>query len=160
MSAILIEARPYHCGALARSLRRDHAVGLRGLGIDPHRELRAALAASSFARALLLGGALAALGGVIGTLTASEGHVWLALAEHATVCRRAVYDQARRTIREIGAVKRSLVTTVFTDDAPAMTFARHLGFVRADIVGDGAMPENLIWMRVDLRDAERPGIAR
>ncbi len=140
------EGQARHCGQIARMLRGEHAAAVLALGVDPHRELRAVLEASSFVRAMMIDGRLAALGGVAGPALASEGHVWLALARHATAHPRALLTAARQQFAEIANVKRVLHTTILDGDTPAMRFARHLGFVpQYQEAGPGLIP-----MRLDL----------
>ncbi len=134
----IIPAKPWHCGAMVRRLRAEHALAVARLGLDSHRELADRFGQSAFRRALLIDGHLEALGGVTGSLLSSEGYVWLALSARAARFPLALVRHARNQLDEIMVTKRVLVTSVLDDDMAAKRFAVYLGFVLAD--DDGAEP--------------------
>lgn len=124
----IIEAKPWHCGQMARALRAEHREVIARIGIDCHKELRTRFNASSFRRAWLIDGQLAALGGVMGTKLAATGFIWLALAGIASRYPIAVTKEARRQIDEIMNTKREVATTILSGDLAARRFAIFLGF--------------------------------
>lgn len=124
----IIVAQPHHCGAMARKLRFEQQAAVLMLGLDTHRELRAAFDNSGFRRAWLLDGRLAGLGGVIGPLLAPTGAVWLALTEEATLWPLAIVREARRQLEEISKFKHGLTTWMLDGDETARRFALFLGF--------------------------------
>ena len=128
----IIEAKPHHCGQMARMLRHEHAQAVAMLGMDSHRELRARFDASSFRRAWLADDRLAALGGVTGPILSSMGYVWLAFSESATRYPLAIIKEARRQLAQIATVKRSLATSILDGDETSKRFAVFLGFVPLD----------------------------
>jgi hypothetical protein len=129
----IVEAKPYHCGQIARMLRLDQSLGAASRGFNAHRELHARFGASAWRRACLLDGRLAALGGVMGTQAESDGNVWLAIADWATRHPRALLRAAGEAFADLGRVKRRLGTLILIEDAPSFRFAQHLGFsVRRD----------------------------
>lgn len=129
----IVEARLYHCGHLARAMRPAQIAGGRARGANPHRELVARFGASSYRRACLLDGRLAALGGVVGTQVESEGLIWLAIAAWATAHPRALLIAARQALDEIGRLKHRVGTLILAEDAASFRFAKRLGFnVRVD----------------------------
>jgi hypothetical protein len=115
----VIEARPWHCGRMARLLRIEHASAIARLGIDSHRELSSRFGESAFRRAWLIDGELAALGGVTGPQMAAWGFLWLALSERARRYPVAIVKEAKRQLAEIMVVKRELATTILDNDAAA-----------------------------------------
>lgn len=125
----IIDAKPFHCGAMARALRGDHRRAVLALGVDVHRELRARFDASALRRAWLIDGQLAGLGGVTGMSLSAHGMIWLALAQEA-VDRFpvAMMRTARAQLAQFMAIKRELVTVLLAGDAAAVRFALHLGF--------------------------------
>lgn len=127
-AARIIEARPYHCGQMARRMRSAQRVGLLQAGLDPHRELRARFDQSYLRRAWLVEDRLAALGGIVGTILSPYGFVWLVLAETTRCYPRAILEEARRQLAEIMATKHELATAVVTGDAAAIRLAAMLGF--------------------------------
>lgn len=133
----IIDAKPYHCGQMARLLRVDHERALIGMGIDAHRELRRMFEGSHHRRAWMIDGKLSALGGVLAPRVAATGFLWLALSQWATRFPVAMVREARKQIDEIMVVKRELATTILPNDAAALRFAVFLGFHVADD-GDGA----------------------
>jgi hypothetical protein len=124
----VIPAQPWHCGQMIRRLRHEHHRAVSSIGIDSHRELRRLFDASSFRRAWLIAGRLAALGGVEGTLLSPFGFIWLALTEEATAYPVAIVKEARRQLESIMATKRELVTTLLPGDEAAKRLAIFLGF--------------------------------
>lgn len=73
-------------------------------------------------------GRLGALGGVVGSPLATDGFVWLAIAETALRHPVAVAREARRQIDRLMGTKRMLTTVALDDDPRALRFALHLGF--------------------------------
>lgn len=133
----IVEARAYHCGAMVRMLRAEHQRAIARLGVNAHRELRQRFDSSSFRRAWLIDGKLAALGGVTGSQLSSEGYVWLALSGLATRYPLEVVRETRRQLAALMVVKRSLVTSIIASDETSKRFAIFMGFVLAD---DDCMP--------------------
>ncbi len=124
----IVEARLQHCGQMVRLMRREQREAIGRAGYDPHRELRARFDKSAIRRALLIDGHLAALGGVMGTLLAPHGFVWLVLSEEACRHPLALVRIARRELACVMATYRELATIVLADDAAARRFAIFLGF--------------------------------
>lgn len=84
--------------------------------------------ASSFARAWLIDGELAGLGGVVGQTLSSSGYVWLALSENAKKYPIAVIKEARRQIAGLMETKTRLTAKLLPNDRDARKFALLLGF--------------------------------
>lgn len=128
----IIDAKPWHCGQMARLLRSEHAQAIAMIGIDSHKELREKFAQSSFRRAWLIDGDLAGLGGVTGDALSAAGFVWLALSNKAMKYPIAIVKEAREQLDEIMEVKRELVTTIIDGDESSKRFAAFLGLFPAD----------------------------
>lgn len=128
----VIEAKAHHCGQMIRLLRHEHSAALARIGINGHRELRAQFDASSFRRAWMINGKLAALGGVVGPLIAETGLVWLTLSEPARRYPLAIIREARRQLDLIMITKREIATTILSHDEAARRLAIFLGFHVAD----------------------------
>lgn len=124
----IIPAKPFHCGQMCRLLRHEHAQAIAMLGIDSHREMRRLFDTSSFTRAWLIDGKMAALGGVVGNLLSPYGFVWLALTEQARRYPLAIIKEARRQLDYIMTTKKELATTVLDGDPAARRLAIFLGF--------------------------------
>lgn len=125
---VISDAKPWHCGQIARRMRKSHADALVPTGTNAHAELRGIFNASAFCRVAHIGGRLMALGGVAGTLSSSLGYVWLALAEDARGHALALVRAARSQLREIMQTHSELATTILRDDRQALNFAVYLGF--------------------------------
>lgn len=138
----VIEAKPYHCGQLARRLREDHRRGLMSFGVNPHRELRDIFDASGWRKAWLIDGRLAALAGVTGSVLESTGYIWLAITEEVRQYPRQFIRTVREQLDEIMATRRELITTVILDDAASCRFAAFMGF-HVGHAGDGAPAESV-----------------
>jgi hypothetical protein len=135
----IIEARAHFCGQMSRALRLEHQKAIATTGRDTHRELRAVFDASSFTRAWLIDGKLAAIGGVTGPILSPTGYVWLALTEQATRHPVALVKEAMRQLHEIMITKREVATTILGGDNAAKRLAIFLGFhVHHDGIGDRA----------------------
>lgn len=124
----IVEAKPFHCGQMARATRRDYLGAMLAAGANPHMELRECFDQSSFRRAWLIDGKVAALGGVIGTIMSAEGMVWLALSDEATRHPRAVIREARRQLSGLMRTRRELRASIFEGDDPSLRLAIFLGF--------------------------------
>ena len=134
----IVEAKLHHCGQMARMLRRDQRDPLLKAGVPIHRALRAQLEASSYRRAWLIDGRLAALGGVHGTLAAPDGIVWMALAEDALRYRKAIVAETKRQIAVIMATRWRIAGSTLWFDWRAAEFAAFLGFEEQEpIIEDG-----------------------
>ena len=128
----IVEAKPWHCGAMTRMLRLEHQKAVAMIGIDSHRELRGRFDDSTFRRAWLIDGRLAALGGVTGSRLSSIGYIWLAFSSAATKYPIEMVKESRRQMAAIMTVKRRIYTTILDGDTAAKRFAIFLGFVPAD----------------------------
>lgn len=124
----IIEAKPWHCGAIIRRLREEHQEAVAWLGINSHREIRDKFDASMYRRAWTIDGRLAGLGGVVGTAISAEGFVWLALTNEAARYPIAAGRMVLRQLDEVMAVKRVLHTCLIPEDKSALRFATKLGF--------------------------------
>lgn len=127
----IIAAKPYHCGAMVRRLRREQAQAVARLGVDSHRELSERFAASAWRRAWLADGELAALAGVTGSALSAQGFVWLALTDRAARYPLAIVREAKRQLDDLMATRRLLVTSILDGDLAARRFAIFLGFTLA-----------------------------
>jgi hypothetical protein len=128
----IIEAKPWHCGAMTRMLRLEHQKAVAMIGIDSHRELRGRFDDSTFRRAWMIDGKLAALGGVTGSRLSSIGYIWLAFSSASTKYPIEMVKESRRQMAAIMTVKRRIYTTILDGDTAAKRFAIFLGFVPAD----------------------------
>lgn len=133
----IVEARRHHCGKMARMLRQEHQRAALLVGLDTHRELRNCYDRSWYRRAWLIDGLLAGLGGVMGTMMAPAGFIWLALSERATRYPIEIVKEARRQLDFLMTVKRELHTTIVPSDEAALRLSVFLGFHAAD-EGPGA----------------------
>jgi hypothetical protein len=124
----IVAAKPWHCGQMARILRTDYVKMLIGAQAPAHEQLRDIYGRSYLARSWLIDGKLAGLGGVMGTIASSDGHIWLALSQEATRFPHHVVSEARRQIAEFLDTKRELLTTVARSDDAAFRFAKFIGF--------------------------------
>lgn len=124
----IVEAKAYHCGQMARILRDEHKKALSILEVNTHKELRACFDESTFRKAWLIDGRLAAVGGVTGPALSSDGTVWLAMSQEAHKHPREILRESRRQLREISLVKNSLLTLILLRDETSFRFATHLGF--------------------------------
>ena len=124
----IVEAKPFHCGQMARLLRREHAITIERAGVSPHREMRFCFDQSPWRRAWLIDGRLAALGGVMGTMASASGTIWLAISEEATRFPIEIVKEARRQLDEIVQIKHEVMTTVVFGDDAARRLAIFLGF--------------------------------
>jgi hypothetical protein len=123
-----IEAKPWHCGALARRLRSEHRDLLDDMKVPTHRQLRETFDASSLCQAWTLGGELHALAGVTGSSASAEGMLWLAMTDEAM---RHPFGVARGALRFIDAImqtKRRISIMVLADDMAGVRLAYFLGF--------------------------------
>lgn len=125
----IIEAKAFHCGQMVRLLRLEHQKAVAMIGINSHRELRARFDESSFRKAWLIDGKLAAVGGVSGTMLSGYGMVWLALSNRAMKYPLAIVKEAKRQLSEIMQTKTFLATSILEGDVAAERFAVFLGFV-------------------------------
>jgi hypothetical protein len=128
----LIEAKTWHCGMMIRMLRREQKEAMAAIGVDSHRELRAAFDDSAYRRAWLIDGKLVGIGGIAGPMLSPFGLVWLALSNKATKYPLALVRLLRRQLDELMETKRILLTTILGGDEASERFAVFMGFVPLD----------------------------
>ncbi len=131
----VIDAKPHHVGQILRRMRAEETEAISQIGIAVHREMRHVLGASSFARAWMIDGRLAAIGGVTGMLASSEGHLWLVLSREALRHPVAMLKEAKRQFSLAIETRRAVTTTVAVGDTAGLRFAGHFGFVHKGIQG-------------------------
>jgi len=122
---------------MVRRLRAEQRDAIAALGVNLHRDLRSNFDMSTFSRAWLIDGELAALGGVTGPEISSSGYIWLALSGLATKFPVETVKEARRQLARVLLTKRDLVTTIIPEDKKSLRFAEWLGF---DIIEPTPMP--------------------
>jgi hypothetical protein len=132
-----IDGKLWHCGQMARKLRHAHAAAATCIGLDAHSGISEMFQASGWRRAWLIDGELAALGGVVGPMLASDGFVWLALAETTGHYPIAIVREARRQLADLMMFKRCLTTTILPGDPASQRLAIFLGF---HVCGELAQP--------------------
>lgn len=129
MTLIEVEAKRFHCGRMARLLRREHAEILAASPRSIHQQLLDAFNASIVRRAWLLDGELVALVGMVGMLADDEGTIWLALSEQVSAARPIVVARtAQRFIDNMTRIRPVLTTDILSDDIKSRQLAAFLGF--------------------------------
>lgn len=123
-----IEAKPLHCGQLARTLRTEHRRILSDMQVPTHHELRAAFDASIMRRAWLMDGVLSGIAGLTATAASSEGVLWLAITDEAAAHPFHVAREALRFLKEVMMTRRRVSTTMLADDKAGVQLAYFLGF--------------------------------
>lgn len=134
----VIEARPWHCGALSRSMRVDHHKSLLAMGVNVHHGITSALYQSYYAKSLKIDGHLSAMGGLMGTPLSPTATVWLVVAQAAMKHPRVLIKVMRRQLDAMMLGKMWLETTIVADDEVAQRFAAFLGFYSPDGFGPQA----------------------
>lgn len=124
----IVEGKAYHCGMMARRLREEQFDAMSRAGLDTHREMRTLFDNSSFRKAWLIDGQLAALGGVTGSPIETTGCVWVAISKLAQRYPIAMIREARRQLEVATATRSMLVTTLLPDDDQSLRLAVFLGF--------------------------------
>lgn len=137
MKLVITDAKRFHCGQIARTMRVDHEASLRVMGVSIHRELRRVFGLSYYRRCAHLDGHLVALWGMEGSMMSSSGKVWLVLSQYALRFPKLILGHARLEIENMALGKSELFTTVIPDDEPAQRLVAHLGFESPDGFGEG-----------------------
>ncbi len=145
----LIEAKPWHCGAMVRLLRREHQQAVAMIGLRSHSVLRSTFDDSVWRKAWTIDGKLAAIGGVTGPALSSYGLVWLAFSRAATKYPLAITKMVRSQLDEIMRTKRLLITSVLEGDEASARFAIFMGFVPA-AGGDSMEPASSRFGRIEV----------
>ena len=128
----MTECRRWHCGQIARRMRLANKAAMTAAGCDPHREIVRRFEESSYRRAWFIDGELAAVGGVSGTLAASEGYIWMVVAEMATRHPLALARMTLGVLAEVSMTFRMVESLMVCADERAVEFARFLGFCVVD----------------------------
>lgn len=124
-----VEAKRFHCGRLARSMRHEHAAIIEAHpSIKAHRNIVDFFERSSQVRAWTLDGEIAALAGVTGSKMDADGIAWLVLSEKAEKHPIAVGREAIKFMDWIRITKRSISIVVMAGDQKAIDFAYFLDF--------------------------------
>ena len=124
----MTECRRHHCGLMARRMRAADRAAMVAAGYDPHREIVHRFQESAYRRAWLIDGELAAIGGVSGTLAASDGYIWMVVAQMATRHALALARMTRGVLAEVSVTFRAVESVMMAGDGRAVEFARFLGF--------------------------------
>ena len=122
------DAKVWHCGIMARKLREETRDALKPFDSSAHRRLRDQFDRSTFRKAVLINGELAALGGVIGMSMESTGEVWLAFSNLVGAYPIKIIKETMRQLRALLETKHSLKTTLLPGDERATRMAMLLGF--------------------------------
>ena len=133
----IIEAKPWHCGQMARILRHEHQRELGRADVNIHREIRSNFNGSSWCRSGLIDGRLVGMGGVMGSVMESTGFIWLAMSDEVRKHPLAVVRVLRSLLDEIMTTRHELATVVIPEDDAALRLAVFLGF-HCEHNGDGA----------------------
>lgn len=130
----LIEARPHHCGQMARRLVEEGDATAVSLGVsDTHREMRTCFDGSWYARAWLIDDRIAAIGGLMGTRLSMRGYLWFVLSDLGRKHRFALVRMLRIQIEDLTRSRRELMLAVVADSkcrGRDVRFASFLGFER------------------------------
>jgi hypothetical protein len=137
MKLVITDAKRFHCGQMARSMRVEHHAALLKMGVSIHRELRRVFDLSYYSRAAFVDGHLAGLWGLEGSMLSSSAKVWLVLSQYALRFPVTVLRQAKTEIAYMAATKTDLITTMIPDDEPAHRLVAFLGFESPDGFGGG-----------------------
>jgi len=132
-----VEAKPFHCGILARTLRAEHRDILAKAGAPIHKQLREYFDFSILRRTWKMDGKVVAMAGVLGTLSSRET-AWLALSDEITAHPVMIMRRAERYIEEVTKYADRISCDVLAGDKKAIDFARFLGFMtvqRREIMG-------------------------
>jgi len=125
---MIVDGKPWHCGEIARRLRKGHREVLDGMKVRTHRELRQAFDGSIWCKSWFREDRLMAMAGITGTVGSAEGSVWLALSDEATKHPIALVKAVLGHMDEMFTTKRRLTTIVLKDDREGVQFAYFLGF--------------------------------
>lgn len=131
MKVEIVDAKRRHCGPMARMMRVDHEAALRRRGVHLHRAIKEKFVESYYCRTAFVDGHIAGMWGLCGSSLASDGMVWLVVAQHIIKHRRKIVEVARAELALMARGKVSLGTTVIPEDETARRFAAFLGFVPA-----------------------------
>lgn len=134
-----IEPKAYHCGQMARIVRKEQAIGMIELGANPHRQLKMCFEGSPMRWAYARDGRLVGLGGIMSTLASAHGHLWMAVSNSAIDRPVAMIKEIRKLLREILAVKREIFTIVIKSDPASVRFAEFFGFKPIEDLDGGIM---------------------
>lgn len=144
MISEVIEAKPYHCGQMARKLRDGHKAVLIGAGMDTHRQMRAMFDSSCVRKAWLLDGKLMMIGGIEGPLLSREGTIWIALSQDAENYPRRAVMIIREQMQIFMLSKRRLIAFILKDDHRSMKFTARLGFEPVEDISIKGMPATVM----------------
>lgn len=124
----IVEAKPWHCGRMARILRHEHQRELGKGGMNIHREIKANFDGSTWKRSGLVDGRLVGMGGVLGSPLETTGFIWLAMADEVKKHPLAVARVLRSLLDEIMQTRHELATVVIPEDDAALRLAVFMGF--------------------------------
>lgn len=125
---MIIEATRRHALRVAHHMEPALLARAEALGVDTRRELIRFIGMSAFARCWLYRGRYLAVGGILGTLASSEGHLWLAIDREAREHPRAFIKAARVGIAEILVGYRRIYSFVQAEIERDVRFAEFMGF--------------------------------
>lgn len=131
MTYDIIPASQIHVGSL---MSQAHNLCVRILreGGSPRRKVRELLTGSRQAWTAMENGRPVAMWGVMGTLAAPVGVVWLIVADGVRSRRFAIVREARDYLRFMLETRSELVSVIPVAEDRALRFARFMGFQVAE----------------------------
>jgi hypothetical protein len=146
MKVEIVEAKRRHCGLMARMMRVEHDAALRRRGINLHRAIREKFAESHYCRAAFVDGHIAGMWGLCGSPLASDGMVWLVVAQHVLKHRRKIVELARAELVKMAEGKRYLGAAIIPEDEAACRFASFMGFSLVEVSHNNGGPIPMIYL--------------
>lgn len=146
----VVKANPIHVGMIATRLResdRREVIALHGS--DVRRAIRRCYHMSAICRAAFIGGDIAALWGMTGTMLSDESYGWLLTTPVIERAPIAFFKEVRRQLGEFMETRRVIRSCVAADYDKATRFFQRLGFAAATPKPDG--PNGVLFRELVIR---------
>lgn len=125
----IVETKLWHCGQMARRMRRAHMEAYALVGMDPHRSLREIISLPGMSRSIFIDGELSAMFGCVGVLMAPVGGAWVVFTEKAIYQHtRALLQITRDQLAGMLKIHGELTTLVLAGDDAALRFLAYMGW--------------------------------
>jgi hypothetical protein len=141
------EAKSWHVGQMARTLRSDLIGYIENYNMNVHREMSKVFNESYYRKIWVVDGKLCGIGGISGSAVSCAGFIWVALNSNALKFPKEIVKESQRQVALALEFHSKLLATTFYGDVRARRFIEFLGFSEFD--------HNELWTYFEFDGGER-----
>ena len=128
----VIEAKPWHVGQMARTLKQEQREAISKFGVNLHKEMTRIYDASYYRKVWVIDGKIVAIGGVAGSIMSCVGFMWLAASTFALQYPVEMVKETKRQLANALSIHSELSATTIRGDQISKRFLHFFGFAECD----------------------------